>query len=412
MLVSNMLSVNNLDKESSPYLKQHQNNPVHWQPWNKEVLAAAKERGKLLIVSIGYSSCHWCHVMEHESFEDSAVAQLMNEHFTPIKVDREERPDVDAYYMDAVQLISGRGGWPLNAIALPDGRPVYAGTYFPKSQWKNILTELANGYYSDTSKFIEYASKLQEGIVAKNALTTQAASAQAVTKEDLVRAAKNLLRSVDERYGGRRGAPKFILPDNWMYLLQISLLEPELREEVKEAITLTLDQIAAGGIYDQIGGGFARYATDEEWKVPHFEKMLYDNAQLLTLYSSAYAAYGHPLYKEVVDQTLVWLNREMKAKGGGYYSALDADSEGEEGKYYVWTEDEVESLLSHNAQLAKDYFGIGKEGRWEHGNSILVRKQSVEKFARKHNLDVEETRSKVAEITAKMLSAREKTHLP
>ncbi|MEL6123652.1 MAG: DUF255 domain-containing protein, partial [Bacteroidota bacterium] len=275
---------NQLIHESSPYLLQHAYNPVDWHPWGEDALKKAKDENKMLIISIGYAACHWCHVMEHESFEDSTVAAVMNEHFVPIKVDREERPDVDDIYMSAAQLVSGRGGWPLNAFALPDGRPVWAGTYFPKEQWLDILRQFADLQREDPRRLEHGAEQLTAGINSLDDVII--ADKQSYDSDDLISVTQRFLSQIDREDGGRRGAPKFPMPNNYEYLLDYGILEGDA--EALNAVFLTLDKMALGGIYDHVGGGFARYSVDSIWKVPHFEKMLYDNAQLVSLYSKAY----------------------------------------------------------------------------------------------------------------------------
>lgn len=322
--MQNQPYTNELIHETSPYLLQHAHNPVHWHAWGEKALGQAKAENKLLLISIGYSACHWCHVMEHESFEDPEVARVMNEHFVCIKVDREERPDVDHIYMGAVQLLTGRGGWPLNCIALPDGRPIWGGTYFPKLDWLDALEAVPGFYAENREKTEEYASKLHEGIV-QNALI--AISPVPTKPEPLL---LNVLLSkwenlFDTTNGGTKGAPKFMLPNNWQFLLRAGVQFQN--KKIVDQVKLTLQKMAFGGIYDQIGGGFARYSTDEIWKVPHFEKMLYDNAQLLGLYANAYKFDHNPVYKQVIEETVEFLKRELLSEEKGFYSALDADSD-------------------------------------------------------------------------------------
>lgn len=388
----NSNSVNNTDHkytnklidETSPYLLQHAHNPVDWHAWNEESLQKAKDENKLLIISIGYAACHWCHVMEHESFEDTLVAKLMNEHFLPIKVDREERPDVDDVYMTACNLISGRGGWPLNAFALPDGRPVWAGTYFPKDQWINILNQFIKLKESDPQKLEESADQITKGVQSSDQIALVENKSE-FTSDNLKIIGQNFNTQLDLNNGGRQGAPKFPMPNNYEFLLKYQHLTGD--QNSKKALDLTLEKMAWGGIYDQIGGGFARYSTDEIWKVPHFEKMLYDNGQLVSLYAQAYRADPKPLYEQVVRETLSWIEREMTTDEGGFYSSLDADSEGIEGKFYVWNTNEMDSLLGDQAmsEVIKDYYEMTEEGNWEESN-ILFRKQSKEEVAKNHNI--------------------------
>ncbi len=363
---------NALVNETSPYLLQHAHNPVNWMPWGEEALEKAKKENKLVIISIGYSACHWCHVMERESFEDSAAAALMNEHYISIKIDREERPDVDQIYMTAVQLMTGRGGWPLNIVALPDGRPVWGGTYFPKDNWMKALQGIYEVNRDEPEKMLEYAEKLTAGVV-QSELVVLNNEAPNFNKEQAQEIIANWSKSFDIENGGPNRAPKFPLPNNYDYLLHYGHLKND--KPVLNHVKLTLKKMAFGGIYDQIGGGFSRYSTDEIWKVPHFEKMLYDNAQLVSLYSKAYQKFKNPLYKEVVYETLEWLNREMTGPDGEFYSALDADSEGEEGKFYVWKKEELQNLIPlEDWDSFSTYYHIDRIGLWEDGNYILMRK--------------------------------------
>ncbi|MFT6210085.1 MAG: hypothetical protein ACJATE_000688 [Bacteroidia bacterium] len=394
---------NALINETSPYLLQHAHNPVNWMAWNDESLAKAKAEQKPILVSIGYSACHWCHVMEHESFEDSTVAAYMNEHFICIKVDREERPDVDQVYMNAVQLMTGRGGWPLNCFALPDGRPLYGGTYFPKEQWMDVMAKVSGIWQNDREKALEYATNLTKGVSESELIQRNTAEAK-FTKEALSSFVETWKTQVDNKEGGPNRAPKFPLPNNYEFLLRYATLEQD--EFMLKHVDLTLEKMAFGGIYDQAGGGFARYSTDELWKAPHFEKMLYDNGQLVSLYSEAYQATKNPLYKEIVDQTLEFIERELTSKEGAFYSALDADSEGEEGKFYVWKKDELQTLLGDDFDWVKDYYNINAKGLWEHGNYILLRKDGDEEFAKKQGWEVSELKKKVKGVNALLLQER------
>ena len=395
---------NALINETSPYLLQHAHNPVNWYPWGDEALNKAKAEDKLILVSIGYSACHWCHVMERESFEDSAVAKIMNDNFVCIKVDREERPDIDQIYMNAVQLITKQGGWPLNCFALPDGRPVYGGTYFQKSQWVNILESLAKDYDKDKEKFYEYAENLTEGIKNSDLLPLNSSPAQ-FSNDTLVEMVRKWKTSFDSKEGGPSRAPKFPIPNNYQFLLRYGVLNND--QDVLNHVKLTLDKMAYGGIYDQIGGGFARYSTDILWKAPHFEKMLYDNAQLMNLYAEAYQYYGDQLYKDIVYQTFDFLQREMTTKNGAFYSALDADSEGEEGKFYVWKEDELKSALSESEyNLTEVYYNIGKKALWEYSNNILLRDKTDEQVAKKLDVPVDQVQHAIKAINKKLLKVR------
>lgn len=404
-----MKQANSLIHESSPYLQQHAYNPVNWIPWSEEVFEKAKRENKLVLISVGYSACHWCHVMEHESFEDEEVAKLMNEYFINVKVDREERPDVDQVYMTAVQLMTQRGGWPLNCFTLPDGRPLYGGTYFPKEQWKNILSSLQHLFANDLEKAEEYAARLHEGIVNSEliAIPQEATPFEQQKLHELVTRWK---RQFDTIEGGNARAPKFPLPNNYSFLLQYGTRFSD--EQVLKHVELTLDKIAMGGIYDHVGGGFARYAVDMLWKVPHFEKMLYDNAQLISLYSQAYKVFKKPLYKRIVVQTIEWLQREMIHPEGCYYSAIDADSEGEEGKYYCWTLKEYQDVLSDNFAFASDLYSFNARGHWEEGKYIPLRVLSDKELMLKYKLSETQLEERIATVNELLRNERKKRVFP
>ncbi|SFG75766.1 thioredoxin domain-containing protein [Pedobacter insulae] len=405
-----MTEPNNLIHASSPYLLQHAYNPVEWHEWNSATLEKAKQENKLILVSIGYSACHWCHVMEHESFESFEVAEVMNKHFICIKVDREERPDIDQIYMLAVQLMNGNGGWPLNAICLPDQRPIYGGTYFRKNDWINILLNVANLWKNEPEKAIGYASRLTDGINQAEKIIG-AAVEPIFTNEQLIEIVEPWKRHFDMAEGGYNRAPKFPLPNNWVFMLRFSYLMKD--EATAISAMLTLEKIAFGGIYDQIGGGFARYSVDERWHVPHFEKMLYDNAQLISLYTEAYQYLKIPLYKEVVVETIEWVNREMRSPDGLFYAALDADSEGVEGKFYIWGKAEFKSVVGENGGLMTAYYNVTQEGNWEEEKSnVLQRKFTDEEFAEANNLKVEEVRRIVQEAKHKLLTKRKERIRP
>ncbi len=381
---SDHLYTNHLIDESSPYLLQHAHNPVDWHPWNDETLAKAKAEDKMMIISIGYAACHWCHVMEHESFEDTTIARIMNDNFIPIKVDREERPDVDDVYMTACQLISGRGGWPLNAFALPDGRPVWAGTYFPNDQWKDILNQFSKLYRDEKKQLEESAQKLTQGIVSRDAIQINSSNQDYLT-QNFVTSTNHLINKIDWIHGGRKGAPKFPMPNNFDLLLKYHAITAD--KKALDGVTLTLNKMAAGGIYDQLGGGFARYSVDAKWLAPHFEKMLYDNGQLIKLYANAYKVTQNPEYKRIVEETVAFAERELLDEGGAYYSSLDADSEGEEGKFYVWSKAEIDSLIPdvNHAKIFSDYYTIKSRGNWEHTNILYVT-DNVEKILSKNKI--------------------------
>ncbi len=375
---------NSLIKETSPYLLQHAHNPVNWHPFSAKIFEIAKAENKPILISIGYSACHWCHVMEHESFEDSEVANIMNENFINIKVDREERSDVDMLYMQAVQLMTGRGGWPLNCFVLPDGRPFYGGTYFRKTQWIEVLNNLINLYKLESNKVLEYAEALTNGIKQAELISTSNKIDTLLTKELIQLSVKKWKTLLDEEHGGPNKAPKFPMPCNYQFLLRYAILEKD--NALLNQVNLTLKKMAFGGIYDQLHGGFSRYSTDIIWKVPHFEKMLYDNAQLISLYTEAYNLTKNPLYKEIACDTLQFIENEWYKAEGYFYSAYDADSDGEEGKFYVWNQLDLKDLLGENFDVFSDYFEINDKGYWEHGNYILMRSENQIQLLTKFNL--------------------------
>ncbi len=395
--------MNKLSGESSPYLLQHKENPVNWFSWSDEAWAKAREENKLVLVSIGYSSCHWCHVMEHEIFEDYECAEFMNMHFVCIKVDREERPDIDSIYMDAVHLMGSKGGWPLNVFTLPDGRPVYGGTYFPKQQWLNVLENLHDVFKNDFQKVVDYAGRLHEGITQLSIIPDQTDDG-VFDPEFLDNAMEHWSKFWDLDKGGNRRAPKFPMPNNIELLLHYGAVRQD-KGAIDHALN-TLRKMALGGIFDQCGGGFSRYSVDHSWKVPHFEKMLYDNAQLLSVYAHAHRFQPEDLFLETIEKTLGWLNREMKSSNGLYYSALDADSEGEEGKFYTWTHKEIEDLFGQDASLALKYYRINHEAFWEHGQNILLRNTTDDEFATIEKIPLAELKIKITVINEKLLSKR------
>ena len=400
---------NKLINESSPYLLQHAHNPVNWYPWGEEALQRAKDENKLIIISVGYAACHWCHVMEHESFENEKVAMLMNDDFICIKVDREERPDIDQIYMNAVQLISGRGGWPLNCFALPDGRPIYGGTYFPPENWMDLMNRISIMYEKSPEELEDQAQELTNGIRNSELVALNRETSDFVSL-DLDRTYTNFRKYFDNENGGNKGAPKFPMPVGYDFLLNYHYFFDD--QEALDAVELTLFKMAYGGIYDQIGGGFARYSTDEFWKVPHFEKMLYDNGQLVSLYATAYQLTKNSIYKTVVEETLGFIERELTSKEGGFYSSLDADSEGVEGKFYVWKEDEIRSVLSQGADLIIDYYNVSGDGFWEHGNNILLKNETDESFAKRNELSVKELEKRIKDAKQLLLKEREKRVRP
>lgn len=401
---------NSLIHALSPYLLQHAHNPVEWYEWGTVALEKAKAENKLILVSIGYSACHWCHVMEHESFEDYEVAEVMNKNFVCIKVDREERPDIDQIYMLAVQLMNGNGGWPLNAICLPDQKPIYGGTYFKKGDWINILENVATLWKNEPEKAKGYAERLTEGIQQAEKIIPVAADVE-FTKAHVQEIVEPWKRHFDIDQGGYNRAPKFPLPNNWSFLLKYSFLTPD--EATFTAVCITLEAMAKGGIYDQIGGGFARYSVDDRWHVPHFEKMLYDNAQLISLYAEAYQCLKFAPFVNVIEETIEWAFREMSAENGLFYSALDADSEGVEGKFYVWDKTQFDAILGEDAALLADYYNVTEEGNWEEEKTnILMRIYEEEDFLTIHHIDAETLAAKLKSAKTKLLKERAKRVRP
>jgi uncharacterized protein YyaL (SSP411 family) len=404
------MSLNRLATQKSPYLQQHRHNPVDWYPWGEEALEAARNTGKLLLVSIGYSACHWCHVMERESFEDQEVAELMNEHFINIKVDREERPDIDQIYMLAVQLMTQRGGWPLNCICLPDGRPIYGGTYFPKQDWMQVLQQIQALWQDRPQLALEYAEKLTKGIQQSERLPIQPLRDK-FRVEDLQEMVTQWKGLLDYSEGGMRKAPKFPIPNNAQFLLQYAHHTKD--QVLADQVHLTLRKMALGGIYDQVGGGFSRYSVDPYWHVPHFEKMLYDNAQLISLYSEAFQHKPEPLYQRVVAETIAWAKRDLLDANGGFYCALDADSEGEEGKFYLFTQAELRQVLQWDAPLFEAYFGATEEGNWPEAKSnVLTALDDLQPLLDTADISLEEWEEMLSEAKARLRAFREQRIAP
>jgi uncharacterized protein YyaL (SSP411 family) len=395
-IVSSNTHTNLLSQETSPYLLQHAHNPVNWRAWNDVSLKKAKEEKKLIIISVGYAACHWCHVMERESFEDSTVAAVMNKDFINIKVDREERPDVDQIYINAVQLLTGNAGWPLNVITLPDGRPIWGGTYFRKKDWINSLERLQELYETEPQKLLDVADNLEEGIKSMDLLplNTEDVNFKKIAINETI---ASWVSNFDPLYGGTKRAPKFMMPNNLSFLLRQALQNNDT--ELLEHVTLTLDKMAYGGIYDHVAGGFSRYSVDIKWHVPHFEKMLYDNGQLISLYSDAYKATKKPLYKEVVFETLHFIAKEFTTNEGAFYSSYDADShnaQGElkEGAYYVFTKEELKTLIVEDFDLFSDYYNVNSFGKWEADNFVLIRSKSDEEIINEYGISIETLSSK------------------
>jgi uncharacterized protein len=423
---------NQLIHETSPYLLQHAHNPVNWHPWGEDALEKAKTENKPILVSIGYAACHWCHVMERESFEDEMTAAMMNEHFINIKIDREERPDLDHIYMDAVQAMTGGGGWPLNVFLTPDARPFYGGTYFPpkkafnRPSWQETLLGVVQAFKERRHEIDAQAENLTTHLLqANNIGKQQGEGADIFTEEKKGEIFQNIMKQADKEWGGFGRAPKFPQTFSIQFLLRTSLNPPEggTSESSKSGMSfpvsetqnplsggrgaaiLSLDKMIQGGIYDQAGGGFARYSTDAEWLAPHFEKMLYDNALLISVLSEAYQLTGKDRYKEVIGETMEFIQREMLDKSGGFYAALDADSEGVEGKFYVWSLEEVKQLLGKDAPVFCEYYDITARGNWEETNILRVKKP-LEVFAAEKGLPVEELKELLARGRKKLLDER------
>ena len=404
------LYTNRLINENSPYLLLHAHNPVDWHPWGDEAFKKAKNEDKLLIISIGYATCHWCHVMEKESFSEENVAKTMNEHYIAIKVDREERPDIDLVYMDVAQLITGSGGWPLNVIALPDGRPVFAGTYFPTDNWLNVLTFFTGLYKEKRDEVLKQADNIKVNL---NSLHLNFINSnQHADSDDKIPEGTfyNILNQIDFKYGGQNRTPKFPMPVVFEFLLFYYYSTKNIK--AFDAVNNSLTKMTMGGIYDQIGGGFARYSIDRYWKVPHFEKMLYDNAQLVSLYSQAYRLTKNELYKKVVFETLDFMEDELQSPRGIFFSAVDADSEGVEGLYYTWEYDEIAWIAGSYTELITDYFSVSKNGNWEQGKNILYRSETEDEFQEKYGLSGIEHEKLIQNIKKNLLFERKKRKRP
>ncbi len=401
---------NRLIHSASPYLLQHAYNPVDWFEWGDEALSKAREENKPILVSIGYSSCHWCHVMEREVFEKDDIAGIMNEHLVCIKVDREERPDIDQIYMEAVQAMGMQGGWPLNVFLTPDQKPFYGGTYFPPEQWLQVIRGINNAFTSRREEVEVSATELANHLSQQDTTRFKKDHAAGELREELDAMYDKISGSFDTAWGGLQKAPKFVMPSLWRWLLRYYHMTR--KEDALRHVVFTLKKIAMGGIYDQIAGGFARYSVDQYWFVPHFEKMLYDNAQLMTLYAEAYCQTKDEAFKMVIKETFDWLQAEMMDGRGGFYSALDADSEGEEGKFYAWTANEIRAILGDEAPLLLDYYSIKEEGNWEPNKNVLIRVQQEEDFLKKHGLAPEDWDKKLFAAKEKLLSERDKRVRP
>ncbi len=404
------VGINQLSTANSPYLQQHANNPVAWYEWGDEALKKAEKENKIILVSIGYAACHWCHVMEKETFSDTAVAAFMNKNFVNIKVDREERPDIDQIYSTASMLINGNSGWPLNAFALPDGRPFHAGTYYTKEQWMQTLTAMLKVYQTDLPQVKAQAEKVTHGIQGHYQLEEPTDKAS-FEQGDYVEATAAVLAKVDLQQGGIQGSPKFPMPSVWELLMQAAYLTDN--QEAELAVTNTLNHMIEGGIYDQLGGGFARYSVDERWQVPHFEKMLYDNAQLLSTYAQAYKMTKNQNYARVMEQSIAFLKRELRDDTGLFWSSIDADSEGEEGKFYTWQFNEIHTMLKEEeAKFAKFYYQLSEHGNWEEGKNILTGRQSLMATAKALGISEEKTHQLQQQAQKKLWEYRQKRQAP
>lgn len=409
--------MNHLQKETSPYLLQHVNNPVDWYPWSDEALERSLNENKPILISIGYSACHWCHVMEKESFEDEETARLMNENFINIKIDREERPDLDHIYMDAVQAMTGSGGWPLNVFLTPGKKPFFGGTYFPpqsyanRPSWKDVLTGVARAFRERPEELEVQAENLTTHLLKSNAFGLQeiAGEENAFTKERVSEMFSSVMKTADSEDGGFGPAPKF--PHTFLIEFLLHHYYYTKNQDALKQATLSLNKMMMGGIYDQLGGGFARYSTDGNWLVPHFEKMLYDNALLISVFSQAYQATHNLSYLKVIHQTLEFVDKELTSEDTGFYSALDADSEGVEGKFYVWTKKEIEEVLGEEADLFCEVYNVSESGNWEHQN-ILHITRPIEKFAPERNMEWEDLQLSLESSGNKLLERRNKRIRP
>ncbi|GCE19517.1 thioredoxin domain-containing protein [Dictyobacter kobayashii] len=423
---------NRLINETSPYLLQHAHNPVDWYPWGDDAFAKARQEDKPILLSVGYSACHWCHVMERESFENEQIAALMNMHFVSIKVDREERPDIDAIYMQAVQAMTGQGGWPMTMFLMPDGRPFYGGTYYPPQDrrygqqvmpgFPRVLMSIADTFAHQRPELEEQATQVAEHLNRRGGVLARIdKAAGSPVLDSLLNAEQHLIEDFDARYGGFGGAPKFPNTMALEFLLRMHLHHQSGQVDVPageqlptalEVVETSLQRMAAGGIYDQLGGGFHRYSVDEKWLVPHFEKMLYDNALLSQLYLHAYLVTGNELYRRVVEETLDYVVREMTAPEGGFYSTQDADSEGVEGKFFLWSQEEIERALApQDAALFMAYYGVSRHGNFE-GKNILNRVQDEQVAAQKAQLDLAALRESLQRSRSTLFRLREQRIKP
>lgn len=403
--------MNRLASSQSPYLLQHANNPVDWFPWGSEALEKAKKENKPILVSIGYSACHWCHVMEHESFEDELTAELMNEHFVCIKIDREERPDLDNIYMDAVQAMGLQGGWPLNVFLMPNQKPFYGGTYFKNEQWTRLLANIADAFKKHEDQLAESAEgfgrSLSRSEIEKYGIKE---SEEDFSADDLSEVITKLSAQFDKEWGGMNRIPKFPMPAIWDFTLDFAITSK--RDELKETVFFTLKKIGMGGIYDHLRGGFARYSVDGEWFAPHFEKMLYDNGQLLEIYAKAYQVSGDPFFLEKVNETVDWLEVEMLTSEGGFEAAQDADSEGVEGKFYTWRYSELEKLVGDEMPWLRKLYNLKIHGNWEEGVNILFQTASYQEVAKEFKMSESELLEKLKKVKKTLLEVRNQRIFP
>ena len=411
---SSQVMENKLSQEKSLYLKQHASNPVHWLPWGEEALSSAQKLDKLIVISVGYSSCHWCHVMEEESFEKQDVADVMNQKFINIKVDREERPDIDEIYMKALVLMTGSGGWPMNIIALPDGTPIWGGTYVPKTQWVQVLNQVEEFYRTRRSDILEYAKNVKEG-VQKEALVTPTADKEIYSNKLQNELAENAYKFTDKINGGFGNSQKFPLPSMLNFFLRFSTENDNI--EMKKFVKKTLFKIAQGGINDRVEGGFHRYTVDNMWHIPHFEKMLYDNAQLLSVFSKAYKVFKEPRFKEELYNVYNFLDLKMSSPNNLIYSSISADTNyedgsKEEGDFYVWNKNELKQVLKQDYKWVSDYYSINDKGYWEKENYVFIQTISDKEFASNINLDLNQFKEKLKLVNKKLYNFREKRVKP
>ncbi|MDO9554305.1 thioredoxin domain-containing protein [Rhodonellum sp.] len=405
------MKTNRLIHSQSPYLLQHAHNPVDWYPWGEEALRKSKAENKPILVSIGYSACHWCHVMEKESFEDATTAALMNTHFVCIKIDREERPDLDNIYMEAVQTMGLQGGWPLNVFLMPNQKPFYGGTYFPNKQWKGLLSNIADSFEKHFDQLAESAEGFGESIARSESEKYDLKAEKALlSKEELAAVVKQLRDKFDSEWGGMKRSPKFPMPAIWSFLLDYGVLKKD--ETLLDEVFFTLRKIGMGGIYDHLRGGFSRYSVDGEWFAPHFEKMLYDNGQLLELYAKAFQITQDPFFKEKVNETLGWLESEMLQEEGGFFAAQDADSEGVEGKFHTWKYTELESLLGEDLGWFAKLYTLKKDGNWEEGVNILFQTDSYATLAKAEGIPETDYMERLQQTKEKLLQVRSKRIYP